>query len=190
MIPMSRSDAVASISEFPLAENIRAAVYAVNDPELAGVSIGDLGLVRSISITDDGCAQIVLVPTFLGCPALTLIASDVERAAVRAGATHATAGFDHSAPWTAASITEQGRVALKQLGISVANEAGCACPYCGSLALNRVSPVGPAACRSVHWCTSCRNIVEVFRDSSPVSLSMPVRRNSAAIQEVDTYVYL
>ncbi len=59
-----------------------AAVATVDDPEIPGVSIVDLGLLETITTTDDGRVTIGLIPTFSGCPALAMIASDVEAAVV------------------------------------------------------------------------------------------------------------
>jgi ring-1,2-phenylacetyl-CoA epoxidase subunit PaaD len=154
--------------------DIESAVRSVSDPELAGVSIGDLGLVRSIEITGAGSVSIMLVPTFLGCPALDVITRDVEAAARSAGATQVTVRFDHSVPWTTDQVSTTGRQALASFGIAVASGDDCLCPYCDSSTLRELSPVGPAACRSSFWCDTCRNIVEVFRDARPRSVSLPV----------------
>jgi ring-1,2-phenylacetyl-CoA epoxidase subunit PaaD len=161
---------------------VQVAVSAVRDPELGNVTIGDLGLVQSVDVDADGHASVVLVPTFSGCPALNIIATDAKTAAVSGGAQSAIVRFDHSVPWTTTKINADGRSSLGELGIAVATDGIAACPYCTSSALEPLSPVGPAACRSVAWCTDCRNIVEIFRDSSVtpvvVSLPFPSRRGS------------
>ena len=53
---------------------IARAVAAVVDPELGGVTIGDLGLVHDVRIDEGGAVVVELLPTFLGCPALALMA--------------------------------------------------------------------------------------------------------------------
>ena len=57
-----------------LVEAVRAAVAAVDDPELPGVSIVELGLLEQLSADAEGAVSIGLIPTFSGCPALSLIA--------------------------------------------------------------------------------------------------------------------
>jgi ring-1,2-phenylacetyl-CoA epoxidase subunit PaaD len=168
-----------------LIETVTAAVTAVSDPELAGISIGDLGLVRSVAATSEGSVQIILVPTFLGCPALNVIKRDAEAAARVAGALTVDVQFDYSSPWTTKDVSDTGRRALADYGIAVSDANGCACPYCNSRSLRQLSPVGPAACRSAYWCDACRNVVEVFRDSQPLStvLSLPTRRPSVLAAE-------
>lgn len=145
------------------------AVRAVPDPELAGVGIGDLGLVHDVRIDDaSGAVEVELVPTFLGCPALAVIEGDV-RAAIAAvpGAGDVTVRFVTSPAWTAARISDNGRHRLAELGIAVdtgrTRLVSVTCPVCGATRLRPVSEVGPTACRSVAWCDSCRNPVEVVR---------------------------
>jgi len=58
---------------------VRAAVAAVTDPELRR-PIGDLDMVRDISVTD-GRADVSIVLTIVGCPAASRIESDVRAAA-------------------------------------------------------------------------------------------------------------
>jgi ring-1,2-phenylacetyl-CoA epoxidase subunit PaaD len=169
-----------SVTIFQL--DIDSAVRSVSDPELAGVSIGDLGLVRSIETTGAGSVSIRLVPTFLGCPALDVIRRDVEAAARAAGATQVTVCFDHSIPWTTDQVSTTGRKALASFGIAVASGGACLCPYCDSSTLRELAPVGPAACRSSFWCDTCRNIVEVFRDARPRSVSVPLNTPIRRVQ--------
>ncbi len=153
---------------------VQAAVRLVPDPELAGIGIGSLGMVKAVVLGPDGAANITLVPTFLGCPALSHIARDAEAAAVRAGATTARVVFDYSTPWTTQLVDSDARQQLAELGIAVTNGSKPLCPFCGSAELDQISQVGPASCRSAHWCQSCRNVVEVFRDSQPVAVSLPI----------------
>ena len=152
-----------------LATAVLMAVRGVPDPELAGVSIGSLGMVGAVeSVTNaaSGTFRVTLIPTFLGCPALRHIAHDVEQASLQAGAIGVEVIFDHRTPWTTDRIDSTGRQGLAELGIAVVTPEGVECPHCHSSQLQLVSAVGPASCRSAHWCSECRNIVEVFRDST------------------------
>ena len=165
---------------------IAAAVALVPDPELAGVAIGSLGLVRSVAVDDEGVAKVVVATTFLGCPALDMMRSDVAAAAVGAGALRADVAFALSPPWTTDAITAQGRAALAALGIAVPIGGEVVCPFCSSRAMLRpLAAVGPASCRSLRWCDSCRNVVEVMRNpdaesSFVATLPSPTRRQSYA----------
>src|SRR4029079_58123 len=58
---------------------VGAALRGVHDPEIPTVSIVDLGLVHRVSVTSDRIS-VQLLPTFVACPALEVIASTVRDA--------------------------------------------------------------------------------------------------------------
>jgi ATP-binding protein involved in chromosome partitioning len=62
-----------------LADQVRAAVGAVSDPELRR-PLGELDMVRGISV-DAGAARVDIVLTIVGCPAAARIEADVRAAA-------------------------------------------------------------------------------------------------------------
>ena len=73
--------ALSSVPVESLVRLVTDAVASVHDPEYPDVSIADLGLVESITVSESGdVAAIGLIPTFSGCPALDMIATDVEAA--------------------------------------------------------------------------------------------------------------
>ena len=43
-------------------------------------------------------------------------------------------------------------------------DGGLLCPVCGSDAVADQSMAGPTRCRSIAWCSGCRNAVEVMRN--------------------------
>jgi ring-1,2-phenylacetyl-CoA epoxidase subunit PaaD len=72
---------LSSVSVESLVRSVADAVASVHDPEYPDVSIADLGLVESVTVSESGdVATIGLIPTFSGCPALDMIATDVEAA--------------------------------------------------------------------------------------------------------------
>jgi ring-1,2-phenylacetyl-CoA epoxidase subunit PaaD len=147
-----------------LADAVRAAVGAVDDPELPGVSIVDMGIVERVDVDDAGRVAVALLPTYTGCPALPMIRHDVEAAvAAVAGVTAVDVTFATSPAWTIARITDTGNRRLAgELGIAVEDAAGARCPRCGGT-LAEVSPFGPTRCRAVHRCERCGEPVEVVR---------------------------
>ena len=68
----------------------REALDAVTDPELPFLTIRDLGILRDIRVVDDA-VEVVITPTYLGCPAWDVIAYDVDAALARARALEETA---------------------------------------------------------------------------------------------------
>ena len=98
---------------------LEAAAAAVPDPELPVVTLGDLGIVRGVSVADDGAVEVRITPTFVGCPATEVIAADV-RAAVGARAPRAEVRtrMVMSPPWSTDWISEDGRRKLAEHGIA------------------------------------------------------------------------
>lgn len=141
------------------------AVASINDPEYPDISIADLGLVESVEL-NNGRAVIGLIPTFSGCPALAMIASDVQ-AAVEAlnEVDTCTVEWLKSPVWSTERITLSARSTLN-LDYTVTlrrKDGSLRCPACGSDAVADQSAAGPTRCRSVAWCNSCRNVVEIMR---------------------------
>lgn len=164
--------AVTPISAGVLEAAVRSAVSAVCDPEYPEITIAELGILERVCASDDGSAvRIELVPTMLGCPALDVIASDVT-----AAARSACIGSDVSVDvvFVADPVWTPDRIApaavdfmAREYSVAVrrAQPAGAApaatCPICGNDALEHRSDFGPTPCRSVEWCPSCRNPIEV-----------------------------
>lgn len=139
-------------------------VSAVVDPELGGVTIGDLGLVHGVQIESGGAVVVELLPTFLGCPALTLMAADVEQAVRGLGVAECAVVWRIEPSWDSSRVTARGVEQLATLGIAVATPALStpACPSCGAQMLRPINPVGATACRAVAWCGGCRSAIDVM----------------------------
>ncbi|WP_302082573.1 1,2-phenylacetyl-CoA epoxidase subunit PaaD [Salinibaculum rarum] len=100
-----------------LEREVWAALYAVEDPEMP-VSIVDLGLIYELDI-DDGEATINMTLTYSGCPARQLILDDVEAAAESVdGIDEAAVELVWSPNWSIDLVTEQGKEALRDFGMS------------------------------------------------------------------------
>jgi ring-1,2-phenylacetyl-CoA epoxidase subunit PaaD len=159
------------------------ALAEVHDPEIPPCSITDLGIVERVEVTDD-FVEVDLLPTFAGCPALDVIRKDAE-AAVRAAAPdrEIRVRFVYSKPWTSDRITAEGRLALREYGVTPPGAAhgesvviplaalerrrgSASCPFCGSDDTILESAFGPTLCRSTHFCSSCRNPFEAFKPKS------------------------
>ena len=61
----------------PAVASVRAALLGVIDPEL-GDNIVDLGMVRDVSVADDGQVDVEVALTIAGCPLRTQLRADVE----------------------------------------------------------------------------------------------------------------
>lgn len=149
----------------PFTAAVWEALRHVDDPEYPGLSIVDLGLVESVS-TADSHAVVGLIPTFSGCPALRMIGDDVVEA-VQSGiaGTTCTVEWLPSPVWSTDRLTDLAweRLASAYTVILRSKSGALRCPVCGSEQVVDQSVAGPTRCRSVAWCESCRNPVEVMR---------------------------
>ena len=150
-------------------------LHSVPDPEVPAVSVCDLGIVRDVIEHDDGL-EIVLTPTYSGCPATEAIEHDVLAAIEQAGLGRARATLRRAPAWTSDWISDEGRAKLKAYGIAPprpTEEGGLVqllrartappCPYCDSGDTEIRSEFGPTACKSVCWCRSCGQPFEEFK---------------------------
>lgn len=152
-------------------EEVEWLVREVEDPELPHVTIGDLGIVRSVVVTGDR-AEIVLTPTYTGCPATEQIRDDVA-GVVRAAGYRPDVRLTMSPAWTTDWITPRGRERLAAAGIAppppagepgtVLVEAPVACPRCGSRRTRLISHFGGTACKATYVCTACTEPFEHFK---------------------------
>lgn len=132
------------------------------DPELPMVTIGDLGIVRAVS-TVDGRVEVVLTPTYSGCPATDVIRDDVREALRRHGLSDVVIRTSLTPAWTTDWITEAGRRKLAANGIVPPSPAGgvidlslgVRCPRCGSVETRLVSRFGSTSCQAMYRCTNC-----------------------------------
>jgi ring-1,2-phenylacetyl-CoA epoxidase subunit PaaD len=162
------------VSAVPLESAVRAALADVSDPEIPGLSIVDLGMVRDVRVGPDR-VWVELLPTFVGCPAIELIREAVrERLAPFARAVEAEVSF--AEPWTTERITAEGRRLLRERGFAppVALSSlrdlplftpvvAAQCPYCGSANTRLQNAFGPTLCRAIAHCDDCRQPFEQFK---------------------------
>lgn len=141
---------------------VRRAVEAIPDPELPVVSVGDLGMVHRVSVAGDAI-RVEILPTFIGCPALELIADSVrDRLAPFGRPVDVRTTFE--VPWTSDRITARGRRSLRSAGIAPpAAPADVRCPWCDSSRVAMDSAFGPTRCRSLYFCRDCRQPFEALK---------------------------
>jgi ring-1,2-phenylacetyl-CoA epoxidase subunit PaaD len=142
---------------------VAAAVATVADPEFPGVSVVELGLLESIRVDPDGHVRVSLLPTFSGCPALTMIGDDVAKAVEAVDGVHGVEVVWLAAPlWTTERISPSARLRLAH-DFTVVVGAASPCPVCAGGSLELASDVGPTRCRAVRRCSACGEVVEQVR---------------------------
>ena len=97
---VSGGDMVAVLSDADLQRRAWSAASAVVDPEIPVLTIADLGVLRDVTV-NDGRVEVAITPTYSGCPAMNMIALEIELALEREGipqsqgAHRPVAGLDH-----------------------------------------------------------------------------------------------
>ena len=149
------------------------ALAEVPDPEIPVVSVVDLGVVRDVRV-DAERVHVEFAPTFLGCPALEVMRSQMaERIAALGAEPEVEVVVDDS--WSTDRITPEGREKLRAAGFAPPtprSEAptlvqlqsnGFRCPYCGSRDTALENIFGPTPCRSLRYCRECKQPFEQFK---------------------------
>lgn len=154
-------------------------LHDVLDPEVPALSIVDLGIVRDVVERGTGSLEIVLTPTYSGCPATEAIETAALAAIDEAGLGPAHVALRRAPAWSSDWISDDGRRKLRDYGIAppahlstdvgsarplrFVPRAGPACPRCGSASTERLSAFGSTACKALHRCLACREPFEHFK---------------------------
>jgi ring-1,2-phenylacetyl-CoA epoxidase subunit PaaD len=153
-------------------ERARAAAGAVRDPEVPVLTIADLGVLRDVTIGEDGTVEVTITPTYSGCPAMDAIRSDVDRALREVGFADVRVRTVLAPAWTTDWMTESGRAALARYGIAppgrhdggpVALALTVKCPNCGSARTRELSRFGSTACKALWQCRDCSEPFDHFK---------------------------
>jgi ring-1,2-phenylacetyl-CoA epoxidase subunit PaaD len=161
-IARARAGVAPAATSTPSEADVRAVLAQVPDPELPVLSVVDLGIVHRVEVDADGM-RVVILPTFVGCPALDLIRGSIaERLAVFGLPVAVDTTFE--VPWTSDRISAAGKRALASVGIAPPSEpADVRCPFCASDRVVMDSAFGPTQCRSLFYCRSCRQPFEALK---------------------------
>ncbi len=150
------------------------AAGAVADPEIPVLSIADLGVLRDARLRDDGAVEVDITPTYSGCPAMNMVAGQVESALLEAGLPKPRVRLVLSPAWTTDWMTEAGRDKLRAYGIApparrasrralFGMDEEVACPRCGSAETEKLSEFGSTACKALWRCTACKEPFDHFK---------------------------
>jgi ring-1,2-phenylacetyl-CoA epoxidase subunit PaaD len=162
----------AALNDRDLRERAWNAAADVVDPEIPVLTIADLGVLRDVAVID-GHVEVAITPTYSGCPAMNMIALEIELALERAGIRKPTIRTVLAPAWTTDWMSEQGRQKLREYGIAPPQAAGSRralfgaqqvdCPQCGSEDTEVMSEFGSTSCKALWRCKSCREPFDYFK---------------------------
>ena len=148
----------------------------VADPEIPVISVTELGIVREVRARAQAI-EVVVTPTYSGCPATEVIERSIVDALREAGASDVRVQTRLAPAWTTDWITPEAQEKLRRYGVAPpgggAAGAGAIqpigfvprvdCPLCGSRNTERLSAFGATACKALYRCRDCREPFEHFK---------------------------
>ena len=162
----------AALSDADLRRRAWDAASRVVDPEIPVLTIADLGVLREVNLRD-GHIEVAITPTYSGCPAMNMIALEIELALEREGFRKPKVRTVLSPAWTTDWMSEDGRRKLREYGIAPPMPASSrralfgvqavACPQCGSENTELLSEFGSTSCKALWRCKSCREPFDYFK---------------------------
>lgn len=156
----------------------------VTDPEIPVLTIADLGILRSVALDESGRVDVVITPTYSGCPAMDVIRADILAELTAAGYHDVRVSTVLAPAWSTDWITERGRARLAEFGIAPPRPATSAglpapsgpiplalhrrrleisCPQCGSTDTAEVNRFSSTACKAAYVCRSCLEPFDYFK---------------------------
>jgi len=148
-----------------------AVARTVTDPEMPMLTLEDLGVLRDVEVAEDGAVVVSITPTYSGCPAMATMRDDLVHRLTDAGFDDVRVRVALHPAWSSDWITDRGRRALAEHGISPPGTAprhdgpvalsllptrrAVQCPRCGSPAVELTSEFGPTACKALYRCSDC-----------------------------------
>ena len=161
---------------------IHAAIAHLADPEIPIISLSELGILRGVRTAADGVAEVVITPTYSGCPAMGQIEDDVHAALAQQGWS-ARVVTQLTPAWTTDWMSETAKEKLRAYGIAPPQCASAGdtrhgtvkfsrhatrtesvpCPQCGSRNTTEVSPFGSTAYKAQYRCLDCLEPFDYFK---------------------------
>jgi ring-1,2-phenylacetyl-CoA epoxidase subunit PaaD len=149
-------------------EDIWKILETVTDPEVPVLTIIDLGIVRDVKLNGE-VLEIIITPTYTGCPAMDMIALNIKIALIENGIKIIKITTLLSPAWTTDWMSEIGKLKLKEYGIAAPNKKfriaadGIECPLCNSTNTKLISEFGSTACKALCQCKDCLEPFDYFK---------------------------
>jgi ring-1,2-phenylacetyl-CoA epoxidase subunit PaaD len=139
------------------------------------LTVIDLGIVRNVKI-NKGEIEIVITPTYSGCPAMDVISMNIKMILFEHGYKNIKISSVLSPAWTTDWMSEEGKQKLKAFGIAPpsAKQQVChttlfqeqeavECPRCLSYNTRIISKFGSTACKALYVCQDCSEPFDYFK---------------------------
>ncbi len=146
----------------------------IPDPEIPVINIIELGVIRDIKWNDDEL-EVIITPTYSGCPAMQEMEDDIVKVLNKHGYTKHKVTTVLSPSWTTDWMNEEAREKLRVYGIAPPMKGtadkgvlfgkmkAVTCPHCGSGDTEMKSQFGSTACKALYQCNSCKEPFDYFK---------------------------
>jgi ring-1,2-phenylacetyl-CoA epoxidase subunit PaaD len=146
----------------------------IPDPEIPVINIQELGVLRDV-IVGENEVEVVITPTYSGCPAMKQIEQDILSKLKSEGISNGRVKMVYHPAWTTDWITEEAKEKLRKYGIAppekttsdkgalLGKQKVLACPRCGSINTVMISQFGSTACKALFRCNDCQEAFDYFK---------------------------
>ncbi len=145
----------------------------VFDPEVPVLTVVDLGIVQKVNV-DGSKVDIVITPTYSGCPAMQRIEDDIVEKLNEKEVFDVNIDLVLSPAWTTDWISDEGKRKLREYGIAppedeadksvlFAEPTVVPCPKCASTDTKMISQFGSTACKAHYQCNICLEPYDYFK---------------------------
>ncbi|GHC75711.1 1,2-phenylacetyl-CoA epoxidase subunit PaaD [Streptomyces flavofungini] len=172
--PPAPTEPAAAPAPTALEARLHALAGSVPDPELPVLSLAELGVLRSLRVSDTGHVDVELTPTYTGCPAIEAMSAGIEQVLREHGRDDVTVRTVLSPAWSTDDISAEGRRKLAEFGIApprphaadgvVPLTLTVRCPHCGSTDTELLSRFSSTACKALRRCVTCREPFDHFKE--------------------------
>lgn len=146
----------------------------IPDPEIPVISIVELGVIRKVS-PQGKSIDVVITPTYSGCPAMKQMEDDVCKKLKENGFDQVNVTMVYSPAWTTDWLSDEAKLKLQKYGIAPPEESTSdksflsnnpktvTCPRCKSKNSVMVSQFGSTACKALYQCKDCLEPFDYFK---------------------------
>ena len=147
----------------------------IPDPEIPVISIVELGVIRDVKVLTEDSVEVVITPTYSGCPAMKEMEDDVKKLLLANGFKDVKVSMVYHPAWTTDWLSEQAKKKLQDYGIAPPEESTSdksfitgkhklvTCPRCKSKNTEQVSQFGSTACKALYKCKDCLETFDYFK---------------------------
>jgi len=147
----------------------------IPDPEIPVITIVELGVIRKVILNSQTNIEVIITPTYSGCPAMKQMEDDVKSKLAHNGFTEIKITMVYNPPWTTDWLSEEAKLKLQKYGIAPPEEntsdksfitgkpKSITCPRCKSKNTLLISQFGSTACKALYKCNECLEVFDYFK---------------------------